>query len=128
MFKEIIFTEKAPKPIGPYSQAVRVGDLLFLSGMLAINPATGKVEGTDVKAQTRRALENAKAILESAGFDLKDVVKATVYLAKPEDYEGMNEVYREYFPEKQPARTTVSVHFPLKEILVEIDFIAWKRA
>lgn len=126
MPKEVIFTEKGPKPVAPYSQAIRAGDFLFLSGMVAINPATGKIEETDIKNQTRRVLENAKAILESSGFSLKDVVKATVYLAKPEDFQAMNEVYREYFPEAPPARTTVAVHFPLKEILVEIEFIAYR--
>ncbi|MCS7110383.1 MAG: Rid family detoxifying hydrolase [Candidatus Caldarchaeum sp.] len=127
MTKEVVFTEKGPKPIGPYSQAIKAGDLLFVSGMIALNPATGKIDDTDIKSQTRRVLENAKAIIESAGYSLKDVVKATVYLAKPEDFAAMNEIYREYFPESPPARTTVAVHFPVKEILVEIEFTAWKR-
>ncbi|MEM4274212.1 MAG: Rid family detoxifying hydrolase [Candidatus Caldarchaeum sp.] len=125
MRKEIIFTEKAPKPIGPYSQAVRVGDFLFLSGMVAINPATGKVEETDIRAQTRRVMENAKVILEAAGLSFEHVVKATVYLANPDDFAAMNEVYSQYFPQNPPARTTVAVHFPRKEFLVEIDFIAY---
>lgn len=125
MRKEIIFTEKAPKPIGPYSQAVRVGDFLFLSGMVAINPATGKVEETDIRSQTRRVMENAKAILEAAGLSFEHVVKATVYLANPDDFAAMNEVYSQYFPQNPPARTTVAVHFPRKEFLVEIDFIAY---
>lgn len=123
--KKIVFTDKAPKPIGPYSQAVRAGDYLFLAGMVAINPLTGKIEENDIKSQTRRVLENAKAILESAGLALNHVVKATVYLANPDDFKAMNEVYSEYFPSEPPARTTVAVHFPLKEILVEIDFIAY---
>jgi 2-iminobutanoate/2-iminopropanoate deaminase len=125
MRKEIIFTEKAPKPIGPYSQAVQVGDFLFLSGMVAINPATGKVEETDVSSQTRRVMENAKAILEAAGLSFEHVVKATVYLANPDDFAAMNEVYSQYFPQNPPARTTVAAHFPRKEFLVEIDFIAY---
>nr|BAJ46755.1 translation initiation inhibitor [Candidatus Caldarchaeum subterraneum]BAJ49640.1 translation initiation inhibitor [Candidatus Caldarchaeum subterraneum] len=125
MRKELIFTEKAPKPIGPYSQAVRVGDFLFLSGMVAINPATGKVEETDIRSQTRRVMENAKAILEAAGLSFEHVVKATVYLANPDDFAAMNEVYSQYFPQNPPARTTVAVHFPRKEFLVEIDFIAY---
>ncbi|MDJ0271515.1 MAG: Rid family detoxifying hydrolase [Candidatus Caldarchaeum sp.] len=125
MRKEIIFTEKAPKPIGPYSQAVRVGDFLFLSGMVAINPATGKVEETDVSSQTRRIMENARAVLEAAGLSFEHVVKATVYLANPDDFAAMNEVYSQYFPQNPPARTTVAAHFPRKEFLVEIDFIAY---
>ncbi|MCS6784830.1 MAG: Rid family detoxifying hydrolase [Candidatus Caldarchaeum sp.] len=127
MTKQVVFTEKGPKPIGPYSQAIKAGDFLFVSGMIALNPATGKIDDTDIKSQTRRVIENAKAIIESAGYSLKDVVKATVYLAKPEDFAAMNEIYREYFPESPPARTTVAVHFPVKEVLVEIEFIAWKR-
>jgi len=125
MRKEIIPTEKAPKPIGPYSQAVRVGDFLFLSGMVAINPATGKVEETDVSSQTRRIMENARAVLEAAGLSFEHVVKATVYLANPDDFAAMNEVYSQYFPQNPPARTTVAAHFPRKEFLVEIDFIAY---
>ncbi|MDW8063262.1 MAG: Rid family detoxifying hydrolase [Candidatus Caldarchaeum sp.] len=127
MTKQVVFTEKGPKPIGPYSQAIKAGDFLFVSGMIALNPATGKIDDTDIKSQTRRVIENAKAIIESAGYSLKDVVKANVYLAKPEDFAAMNEIYREYFPESPPARTTVAVHFPVKEVLVEIEFIAWKR-
>ncbi len=125
MQKGIIFTEKAPKPIGPYSQAVRVGDFLFLSGMIALNPATGKVEDTDIRSQTRRVIENAKAILEAAGLSLEHVVKATVYLGNPDDFAAMNEVYSQYFSKSPPARTTVVAHFPRKEFLVEIDFIAY---
>ncbi|MEM0440599.1 MAG: Rid family detoxifying hydrolase [Candidatus Caldarchaeum sp.] len=125
MPRQTIYTEKAPKPIGPYSQAVWAGDYLFLSGMVAINPETGKIEESDIKAQTRRVIENAKAIIESQGLSIKDVVKATVFLAKPEDFAAMNDVYREYFPDSPPARTTVAVHFPLKEILVEIEFIVY---
>ncbi|MEM2237658.1 MAG: Rid family detoxifying hydrolase [Candidatus Caldarchaeum sp.] len=125
MVKQAVSTEKAPKPVGPYSQAVLAGDFLFLSGQVAINPATGKIEGDDVKTQTRRILENAKAILESVGRSLDDVVKATVYLTDPEHFKDMNEVYREYFRNEPPARTTVVVQLPLKDALVEVDLIAY---
>ncbi|MEM4281350.1 MAG: Rid family detoxifying hydrolase [Candidatus Caldarchaeum sp.] len=125
MAKQAVSTEKAPKPVGPYSQAVRAGDFLFLSGQVAINPATGKIEGDDVKTQTRRILTNAKAILESVGHSLDDVVKATVYLTDTEHFKDMNEVYREYFRNVPPARTTVVVQLPLKDALVEVDLIAY---
>ncbi|MEM2872453.1 MAG: Rid family detoxifying hydrolase [Candidatus Caldarchaeum sp.] len=125
MTKQILTSDKAPKPIGPYSQAVKAGSFIFLSGQVALNPATGKIEDSDVRSQTRRILENAKGLLESNGYSLKDVVKAVVYLTKPEHFQEMNEVYREYFVDMPPARTTVVVALPLKDALVEIDLIAY---
>ncbi|MEM2225288.1 MAG: Rid family detoxifying hydrolase [Candidatus Caldarchaeum sp.] len=125
MAKQVVSTEKAPKPVGPYSQAIRAGNFLFLSGQIAINPATGSIDGNDVKSQTRRILENAQAILKSVGRSLDDVVKATVYLTNPEHFKEMNEVYRDYFRNGPPARTTVVAQLPLTEALVEIDFIAY---
>ncbi|MEM4288230.1 MAG: Rid family detoxifying hydrolase [Candidatus Caldarchaeum sp.] len=125
MAKQVVSTEKAPKPVGPYSQAIRAGNFLFLSGQIAINPATGNIDGNDVKSQTRRILENAQAILKSVGRSLDDVVKATVYLTNPEHFKEMNEVYRDYFRNGPPARTTVVAQMPLTEALVEIDFIAY---
>ncbi|MEM1945855.1 MAG: Rid family detoxifying hydrolase [Candidatus Caldarchaeum sp.] len=125
MAKQVVSTEKAPKPVGPYSQAIRAGNFLFLSGQIAINPATGNIDGNDVKSQTRRILENAQAILKSVGRSLDDVVKATVYLTNPEHFKEMNEVYRDYFRNGPPARTTVVAQLPLTEALVEIDFIAY---
>ncbi|MEM1942818.1 MAG: Rid family detoxifying hydrolase [Candidatus Caldarchaeum sp.] len=125
MTKQILTSDKAPKPVGPYSQAVKAGNFIFLSGQVALNPSTGKIEGGDVRSQTRRALENAKGLLESYGYSLKDVVKAVVYLTKPEHFQEMNEVYREYFKDTPPARTTVVVDLPLKDALVEIDLIAY---
>jgi len=125
MVGRIVLTDKAPKPLGPYSQAVRAGDFLFLSGMLAVNPSTGKIEAKDVKGQTEQIIQNAKAILESIGANLSDVVKANVYLVNQEHFQDMNSVYRQYFGENPPARTTVVVALPVKEALVEIDFIAY---
>ncbi|MCS7129763.1 MAG: Rid family detoxifying hydrolase, partial [Candidatus Caldarchaeum sp.] len=107
MPKQILTSDKAPKPVGPYSQAVKAGNFIFLAGQVALNPATGKIEETDVRAQTRRILENAKGLLETYGYSLSDVVKATVYLTRPEHFQEMNEVYREYFRDGPPARTTV---------------------
>ncbi|MCS7138280.1 MAG: Rid family detoxifying hydrolase, partial [Candidatus Caldarchaeum sp.] len=107
MPKQILTSDKAPKPVGPYSQAVKAGNFIFLAGQVALNPATGKFEETDVRGQTRRILENAKGLLETYGYSLSDVVKATVYLTRPEHFQEMNEVYREYFRDGPPARTTV---------------------
>lgn len=125
MPKEIVFTEKAPRPVGQYSQAVKAGGFLFISGQIAINPSTGKIEGKTVAEQTRRILQNVKAILESQNASLKDVVKVTVYLSKPEDFSEMNRVYSEFFTESPPARATVAANIPGEGALLEIDFIAY---
>ncbi len=127
MAKEIIYTGKAPKPIGPYSQAVKAGGFLFGSGQIAIDPATGELVRGDIKAQTRRVMENIKAILESSGYTLKDVVKVTVFLKNIEDFKDFNEVYGEYFKEGPPARTTVEVSRLPKDVLIEVDFIAYSN-
>ncbi len=119
-------SERLPKPVGPYSQAIQAGDLIFLSGQIAINPSTGVVEETDVKGQTRRIIENTKAFLESVGLSLSDVVKATVYLTSAEHFTEMNEVYREFFKHEPPARSTVVTQLPVKGAIVEIDFIAYR--
>jgi 2-iminobutanoate/2-iminopropanoate deaminase len=108
MPKQVIFTEKGPRPLGAYSQAIRAGDFIFVAGMGGIDPATGQMVPGGVREQTRRALENIKAVLESAGASLSDVVKVTVFLTNPDDFNDMNEVYREYFKEKPPARSTVA--------------------
>jgi 2-iminobutanoate/2-iminopropanoate deaminase len=125
MPKQVIFTEKGPKPLGAYSQAIRAGDFIFVAGVGGIDPATGQLVPGGVREQTRRALENIKAVLEAAGASLNDVVKVTVFLANPEDFNDMNEVYREYFKENPPARITVAVKIPGKNFLVEIDAIAY---
>jgi 2-iminobutanoate/2-iminopropanoate deaminase len=125
MPKQVIFTEKGPKPLGAYSQAIRAGDFIFVAGMGGIDPATGQMVPGGVREQTRRALENIKAVLEAAGASLNDVVKVTVFLANPDYFNDMNEVYREYFKEKPPARSTVAGNIPGKNFLVEIDAIAY---
>ncbi|MCS7145373.1 MAG: Rid family detoxifying hydrolase [Aigarchaeota archaeon] len=124
--REVVFTERAPKPVGPYSQAVKAGGWIFVAGQVAVDPATGKVVEGDVRAQTRRVLENLREILAAAGASLRDVVKVNVYLVRPEDFAAMNEVYREYFPEGPPARTTVAVKMVNEAFLVEIDAVAYK--
>ncbi|MCC6016257.1 MAG: RidA family protein [Desulfurococcaceae archaeon] len=127
MRKEVVYTDKAPKPIGPYSQAVKVGPWLFLSGQIPIDPRSGEVVDGDIEVQTRRVLENVKAILESMGYTLDDVVKVTVYLADLKDFPRFNNVYSEYFKDKPPARTTVQVAGLPRNAKIEIDVIAYKE-
>jgi len=99
---------------------------VFVSGQVSIDPATGKVVGGDIKAQTRVVLENLRAILSAAGASLKDVVKVNVYLARVEDFAAMNEVYREFFPEEPPARTTIAAKMVNEAFLIEIDAVAYR--
>ncbi len=121
--KEIIFTEKAPKALGPYSQAVKANGFIFTAGQGPIDPATGKLIEGDTAAQTLRVMENLKAIVEAAGSSLDRAVKATVYLKDMQDFATMNEVYGRYFPQNPPARTTIqAARLPL-DIRVEIDLV-----
>ena len=121
---QIIHTEKAPAAIGPYSQAVKAGNLLFVSGQIPIDPATGAFAGDDITAQTRQSLTNVQAILEEAGYSLSDVVKATVLLADMADFAAMNTVYAEFFTENCPARAAFAVKDLPKGAKVEIEVIA----
>jgi len=124
MQREIISTDDAPRAIGPYSQGVRAGGLLFLSGQIALDPNTMQLVGTDVKQQTRQVLENIRAVLAAAGSSLAHVVKSTVYLADMNDFGPMNEEYGSFFQDRPPARTTIqAVRLP-RGALVEIDVIA----
>lgn len=122
--KEIISTEKGPKAIGPYSQAVRANGFIYISGQGALDPATGALVTGGIAEQTARALDNLKAIVEAAGSSLDHAVKVTVFLKDMNDFAAMNEVYARYFPKNKPARTTVEVaRLPL-DLRVEIDLIA----
>lgn len=121
-----IHTDKAPAAIGPYSQAVKTGNLLFVSGQLPIDFATGAFAGEDIASQTRQSLKNIQAILEEAGYTCADVVKATVLLADIGDFAGMNAVYAEFFPSNCPARAAFAVKDLPKGALVEIEVIAGK--
>lgn len=123
--KKCIVAPDAPKPVGPYSHAVLVDNLLFVSGQLAINPQTGKIEGDDIKAQTELVFKNIEAILKEAGFCLEDVVKVNVYIANLADFAKFNEVYSTIFKENYPARTTIEAKL-LPGALVEVDVIAAK--
>ena len=121
---KIIHTPNAPAAIGPYSQAVKAGNLLFVSGQIPIDPATGAFAGDDITAQTRQSLTNVQAILEEAGYSLSDVVKATVLLADMADFAAMNAVYAEFFTENCPARAAFAVKDLPKGAKVEIEVIA----
>jgi 2-iminobutanoate/2-iminopropanoate deaminase len=122
--KKVIQTEKAPKPIGPYSQAIQVGNLIFLSGQIPIHPTTGELVTGEVGKQTRQVLDNIKGILESQGLGMENVVKATVFLTDIGTFNQMNEVYATYFSSSPPARSTVEVSGLAKNVDVEIEMIA----
>lgn len=122
--KRIIQTLAAPKPVGPYNQAVISGNLLFASGQIAMDPATNELMRNDVRDQTRRVLDNLSAVLEAGGTDLQHVLKTTVFLKDMNDFAAMNEVYATYFASNSPARSTVEVSRLPKDVLVEIECIA----
>ncbi len=122
--RDVISTKDAPQAIGPYSQAIRANGFVFVSGQVAIDPATQQVLGGDVAAQTDRVLKNLSAILDAAGSSLEKVVRSTVFLKNMADFSAMNEVYGRYFNAKPPARSTVEVARLPKDVLVEIDVIA----
>ncbi len=122
--KSSISSPGAPKAIGPYSPAVRAGQLLFVSGQVAIDPATGNVISGDIAAQTRRVFDNIDALLKAGGRSFTDVVRTTVFLADMNDFAAMNEVYGQYFSEPYPARATVQVARLPRDARVEIDVIA----
>jgi 2-iminobutanoate/2-iminopropanoate deaminase len=122
--KEVVHTDRGPKPIGPYSQAVKAGGVIYLSGQVALDPKTGDLIGSDIRQQTERTLENVKGILEAAGTNLHHVVKTTVFLKDMNDFVAMNEVYSRYFTTAPPARSTVQVARLPKDALLEIEVIA----
>lgn len=122
--RQAVSTSSAPKAIGPYSQAIRAGSLLFVSGQVPIDPATGNLVEGDIAAQTRRVFDNIGAILDAAGASFDHVVRTTVYLADMNDFAAMNEVYGTYFSSPAPARATVQAARLPKDARVEIDVIA----
>jgi 2-iminobutanoate/2-iminopropanoate deaminase len=126
MEKKAVVPKRGPKPVGPYSPAVTYGELVFVSGQGPMNPDTGQVEKGDVSSEMKIVMENVRLLLEEAGSGLERVLKTTVYLADIEDFTRMNELYRAYFPEPYPARTTVQAKLPLG-INVEIEVIASRR-
>ena len=124
--KKVIAAEKAPKAIGPYSQAIQTGDFLFASGQIPIDPATGQLITGNIEDQARRVLENIKLLLEGAGYTMQHVVKALVFAADMNDFAAINGVYAQYFAENPPARSFVAVKDLPRGAGVEIEVIAWK--
>jgi len=122
--REIVLTDRGPKPIGPYSQAIKVNGLLFVSGQVAIDPKTNEFLGGDLVQQTERTLENMKGIVEAAGSKLSHVIKTTVFLKNMNEFAAMNEVYARYFSTAPPARSTVEVARLPKDALIEMELIA----
>jgi len=122
--REIVLTDRGPKPIGPYSQGVKANGVLYMSGQVALDPKTGEMVGSSISEQTERVMSNIKGILEAAGTNLHHVVRTTVYLKDMNDFAAMNEVYGRFFPAAAPARSTVQVSRLPKDALVEIDVIA----
>ncbi len=125
MSKKIISTKDAPAAIGPYSQAVQAGPFLFCSGQIPLDPATGQVISGDVTAQAKRVLENVVAVLKAGGATLDHVVKSTIFLKSMGDFAAVNEVYGSYFKSNPPARSTVEVARLPKDVLVEIEVLAY---
>ena len=124
--REIITTEKGPAAIGPYSQAIRFGNLLFVSGQIALDPKSGEIVGKDIESQTEKVLENLKAIIEASEMGLEDVLKCSCFLQNMEDFARFNSVYNTYFSNVLPARETVEVSRLPKDVLVEISAICGK--
>jgi 2-iminobutanoate/2-iminopropanoate deaminase len=120
----VVSSRDAPKAIGPYSQAIKTGDMIFTSGQIGLSPATGALVGDDITAQTQQALKNINAVLENAGSDMAHVVKATIFLKDLNDYATVNDIYKTYFPEIKPARSTVQVSRLPKDALIEIECTA----
>ena len=129
MQKKVIQVPNAPKPVGPYSPAIQVGDFVFASGQGAIDPSTNKFVGEgDIKVQTRRVLDNIRLVLEAANLTMDDVAKVTVFLKKASDFKSMNEVYREFFPQNPPARSTIVTDLLFPEMLIEIEAVAHAKS
>ena len=122
--KEIITSEKGPKPAGPYSPAVKLNELVFLSGQIGADPQTGELISGPIQAQTARVLDNLQLVLEGAGLSLQDVIRTTVYLKDMNDFAAMNEAYGRYFSTNPPARTTIEVARLPRDARIEIDAIA----
>lgn len=124
MEKQVVSTDQAPAAIGPYSQALKVGEMVFVSGQIPIDPATGDIVQGDIKAQTRQVLTNLNAVLTAAGSSLEKTVKTTVYITNMDEFTQVNEVYSEFFKDQPPARACVEVSRLPKGVAVEIDAIA----
>ncbi len=124
--KKVVFSKDAPKAIGPYSQAIEVNGMLFISGQIPMDPKTGKLVEGDIKVQTKQVMENIAAILKEAGYSFRDVVKSTCLLSDMDNFSGMNEVYGEYYNENPPSRAAFAVKTLPLNVMIEIETIAVK--
>lgn len=124
---EIIHTDKAPKAIGPYSQGVKAGQFLFISGQIPMDPQTGELIKDDIQAQTKQVLENLQAIVSQAGCTLQDVVKTTIYLKDMNNFSLVNEIYAQYFPVNHPARACIEVSRLPKDVGIEIEAVVYQK-
>ena len=122
--KKVVLTSEAPAPIGPYSQAIAMGNLLFCSGQIALNPQTNQVQGDNVQSQTEQVMKNIQGLLKAEGLGFQNVVKTTIFLTSMDDFTKVNEIYAQYFKEAPPARSTVAVAGLPKGVKVEIEVIA----
>ncbi|MGE0590404.1 MAG: RidA family protein [Cyclobacteriaceae bacterium] len=126
MSKEVVYSAKAPEPIGPYSQAIKAGNTLFVSGQIPIDSSTGKIDDGDITSQTNQVMKNLEAILTAAGMTFANVVKCSIFLSDMNDFPKVNEAYGKYFQSEPPARETVQVSRLPKDVTVEISCIAVK--
>lgn len=124
--KKIILTDNAPKPIGPYSQAVQAGPLLYCSGQIALNPATNEVVSDQVGPQAEQVMKNIQALLQTAGYGFEHIVKTTIFLIDMKDFTTVNEIYGKYFTKEPPARSTVAVQALPKGVKVEVEVVAYR--
>jgi 2-iminobutanoate/2-iminopropanoate deaminase len=127
MAKQFIRTPNAPQPIGPYSQGVKAGNFLFVAGQGPSDPKTGQMTAEEIETQTRQTLANIKGIVEASGLSMRDVVKVSIFLKNVDDFKKMNEVYKTFFPENPPARTTIEAKLPAPGMLIEIDVVAYRE-
>jgi 2-iminobutanoate/2-iminopropanoate deaminase len=125
MAKQFIRTPNAPQPMGPYSQGVKAGNFLFVAGQGPNDPKTGQMAGEEIETQTRQTLTNIKGIVEASGLSMRDVVKVSIFLKSVDDFKKVNEVYKTFFPENPPARTTVEAKLLAPGMLIEIDAVAY---
>jgi 2-iminobutanoate/2-iminopropanoate deaminase len=125
--KKFIKTQNAPQPLGPYSQGIKAGNMLFVSGQGSIDPKTGKMLGEDIETQTRQTMQNIKAVVEASGFSMSDLVKVSIYLKNASEFQKMNEIYKTFFSQNPPTRTTVQTGFVNSSMLIEIDAVAYRE-
>ena len=125
--RQLVRTPNAPQPVGPYSQGVKAGNFLFVAGQGPNDPKTGHMAGEEIETQTRQTLMNIKGIVEASGLSMRDVVKVSIFLKSVDDFKKVNEIYKTFFPEDPPARTTVEAKLPVQGMLIEMDAIAYRE-